>query len=86
MYVCMYVAIRRPRVHHARAHTYMYSACGNDHYRIKYVHIQWVMIVNVIICMRAYGEAEGEPREPRKKEVLCNMAKQLQILLNSSLH
>ena len=56
-------------VMHARVHTH--NARGNDHCRIKYVHIQWVMIVNVIICVRmrhglfffwpyaTYGEAEG---------------------------
>ena len=42
--VSIYVAIRRPRVHHARA----CSAHGNDLYRITYVHLQWVKI----LCVR----------------------------------
>ena len=46
------------------------------------------MIVNVMICVRVRDtERLKETREkhvqPRKKEGLCNVAKQLQILLNS---
>ena len=67
MYVSIYVAIRRPRVHHARA----CSARGNDLYRIKYVHVQLVKIVNVIICVRIQTLKESQEKhvQPRNKEV-----------------
>ena len=45
IYLFIYVAIRRPCVRHARAHTH--SARGNDHYWIKFVHIHYNLPVHM---------------------------------------
>ena len=82
MYLSIYVAIRRPRVRHARA----CSACGNDLYRDNVCAHVMVKIVNVIICLRIRrgslvprphplrGEGSGEKRQdPWIMTSFCNV-------------
>ena len=92
MYVCIYlyiyVAIRRSRVRHVRARTH--SARGNDRPLPDKGYPHTMGNDRQCYNLRAhteYGEAEGEPREAcvtkKERSIICNVAKQLQILLNS---
>ena len=79
MYVSIYLSMSRYVVHmfvmRARAHTH--RAHSNDHYRIKYVHIQQVMIVNVIICVHIRRGWR------RAKRSICNQQRNYIMWLNS---